>query len=378
MRIGCVKTRLLFLIMALVCGWCPVAADQGRGRHDIEQQLDRVEEAQKDQKAVSPGRFIEKLTWGAVLEVNYDYTDVTDTEDENSGSAADVYLDAVEFGLDVAFNAWVDTRVALIVEEIGKKDRRATTKIDEAIMRLDIPGIPLYIVGGKTVLPFGVFENHLISGTLTEDLYEIDDVGLTLGVAPDVYGLDMSLTTYRGQNIIENLEDFGTHTFSTEREQTMTGLSFIAQISLEPSRDRVRMAAFYDSAPGDGGRNRSAGGGLSLTCWNFRLDAEYVAALERENGEDGAENREQAWFGGLAFLPMEPIELAVRYEAFDDGRAGQQDEILRHRYLAGLNVALCDAAIISWEYRHSRFERESGSSAAERQNEFRAQLTLEF
>jgi two-component system OmpR family response regulator len=44
--------------------------------------------------------------------------------------------------------------------------------LDEAILTLKCPSPPLYLHGGKSAMPFGAFEDHLISGTLTEDLYE--------------------------------------------------------------------------------------------------------------------------------------------------------------------------------------------------------------
>ena len=37
-------------------------------------------------------------------------------------------------------------------------------------------------------MPFGVFEAPLIKGTLTEAVYEVDDMGLKLRFAPDLGG----------------------------------------------------------------------------------------------------------------------------------------------------------------------------------------------
>jgi hypothetical protein len=115
-----------------------------------------------------------------------------------------------------------------------------------------------------------------------------------------------------------------------------------------------------------------------LNLWRFSLDGEYIAALKREEGENEKENRESAWILGLAFQPLEPLELAVRYEDFDDDRVGDQDEILDFRYLAGVNYSFFGFATLSFEYRHSRFEKETGSRAASRQNEFKFQLAMEF
>lgn len=92
--------------------------------------------------------------------------------------------------------------------------------------------------------------------------------------------------------------------------------------------------------------------------------AENVRALRREDGADGEENRESAGIVALAFQPIDAFEVAGRYGVFDDGRRGEQDEILDHRYLAGFNVMFWEYLTFSFEYRHSKYEREADSRAA--------------
>jgi len=190
----------------------------------------------------------------------------------------------VDIALRIFFNEWAKAKTVVNIQDVGKKDGKAKISLDEAIVTVECPWIPLYFVGGKTALPFGVFEDHMISGTLTEDLYEIDDFGATLGFAPEFYGLDMSVTVYKGQDIIENLNDFGTYEFSPDREKENDINSFIANITLKPIEEMLTLATFYENEPGDGSRNQSLGGALTLNVWKFSLDAEYITALEREKG----------------------------------------------------------------------------------------------
>jgi hypothetical protein len=321
--------------------------------------------------------LVDEATLSGFVELNYEYVDVSDTEDENSESTSDLFLSSVELALRVIFDEWVKTRIVVNAEDIGKEGGDNKIRLDEAIVTLECPWIPLYLIGGKTVLPFGVFEDHMISGTLTEDVYEVDDTGVTLGFAPDFYGLDIAVTIYKGQHIIENLKDFETHEFRADREEDDVS-SFIANVTLEPVEEMFTLSAFYGSEPGDGKHNQSLGGAFTLNVWRFSLDAEYITALEREKGEDGEENKESAWIAGLAYQPLEALEFAVRYEAFNDDRAGDQNEILDCRYLAGFNYSFLEFAIFSFEYRHSRFEKESGSNAAEEQNELKFQLVVGF
>jgi opacity protein-like surface antigen len=138
------------------------------------------------------------------------------------------------------------------------------------------------------------------------------------------------------------------------------------------------LSAFYNSEPGDGNRNETLGGAVTLALWDFWLDAEYITALAREKGDNEEENKESAWFLGLAYLMTEELELAARYEVFYDDVSGDQEEVVDYRYLAGFNYALSDFATFSFEYRYTDFEKESGSNAADDLNELFFQLALEF
>jgi len=284
------KVRSFFVLTVIfACAICPVhrvTANEEMG--SVKQRLEKIEEIEKEEEIEETPSilksFIQKATLNGFIELNYDYVDVSDIEDKDSGSSSDLYLSSVDIALRIFFNEWAKAKTVVNIQDVGKKDGKAKISLDEAIVTVECPWIPLYFVGGKTALPFGVFEDHMISGTLTEDLYEIDDFGATLGFAPEFYGLDMSVTVYKGQDIIENLNDFGTYEFSPDREKENDINSFIANITLKPIEEMLTLATFYENEPGDGSRNQSLGGALTLNVWKFSLDAEYITALEREKG----------------------------------------------------------------------------------------------
>ena len=107
-----------------------------------------------------------------------------DIDDKNSGSSSDLFISSLAIGLSVIINEWSKALIVLEFEDIGRNDGSERLTLDEAVVTLKAPWIPLYFIGGKTVMPFGVFEDHLIEGTLAEDLYEIDELGATLGFGP--------------------------------------------------------------------------------------------------------------------------------------------------------------------------------------------------
>jgi hypothetical protein len=313
-----------------------------------------------------------------LVELKYAYTDVADPGDRQSGNQYDFFVDTVEFDLNLALTDALRVQVVAGVENLGKKDDRADTFLDDAVLILDNPEWPLYFIGGKRTQPFGVFENHLISGTITEDLYEIVEVGGTIGFRLADDWLDLSFTVYQGPAVIENLNDFDAHEFSEDRREKNDEEAYITSLRLEPFENLVTFSAFYQNEPGDDRRNQSIGGALTIEALGLILDAEYIRALSRERGDDDEENKESAWFLGLAFRPIDSLELAVRYEVFDKDRSGDQDNVVDIRYLAGFNYDLTHYTTLQLEYRHTEFEREQGSEAAGHQNEAQLQLAIEF
>jgi hypothetical protein len=323
---------------------------------------------------------VEKITLGGFIDLDFDYYDRSDISDKNSDSTSDLGLGSVDLELRVFFNEWAKTKIVLAADDVGKEDGDENIKLDEAIMTLECPRVPLYFTGGLTTLPFGVFEDRLIIAPITEDLYEVDTVGATLGFTPDFYGLDISITVYEGQEIIENLEDFGAHDFTDGRQEEDDVNSFIANVTLEPVEDMLSLGVFYDSEPGDGDRNQTIGGAFTLHVWKFSLDAEYITALEREKGKNEEENKDSAWVVGLAFRPLEsvPLEFVTRYEDFDDDQSGGQDEVLDYRCVAGFSYKFLKWATFFFEYDYWKYERDSSRVAAGRVNSLHFRIGLAF
>jgi hypothetical protein len=384
--------RWLGLCIIIVLVLWPIysaTAEDNKKDHEVKQRIkkiDEIEEEEGEESSTVQKIFGKKVRLNGFVELNYEYLDVKDIDDEDSGSSSDLFLSSVALALSVFFNEWSKAKIVADLEDVGKDDGDTKIRLDEAIVTLKSMRMPLYFIGGKTVMPFGVFEDHLIEGTLTEDLYEIDEWGTTVGFAPDFYGLDISFSVYKDPNVIENLQNFDTHDFRSGRQKEDKFRSYIANATLEPLEDTLSLSVFYNSEPGDGNRNQSIGGAFTLNFWKFSLDAEYITALEREKGENEEENKESAGVVGLAFDLLDSLQLATRYGVFDDDTPGDQDEVLDYRFVAGFNYSFIDIVnfsflddvIFSFEYRYSKYEKEKGSEATNSQNMFQFQLALEF
>jgi hypothetical protein len=366
-------------------------AENDKKDPETKQRLETVEEIEEEEKKDEESQtfeqiFGEKIRLNGGVELNYEYLDVNDADDKDSGSSSDFFVSTAELALRFFFNEWSKTKVVVAAEDVGREGGNGQVRLDEAIVTLDYRRVPLYLIGGKTVMPFGVFEDHLIEGTLTEDLYEIDDLGAIIGFTPEFLGLDISFSVYEDPQIINNLNDFQKGLYRSRHRTDEKFKSFIANVTLEPVEDALFLSAYFDSEPGDGNRNESIGGAFTLNYWKFTLDTEYIAALKREKGENGKENKESAGIVGLAFDVTDELELATRYAFFHDDNPGDQDEVLDYRIVAGFNYSLLELvnfsylelATLSFEYRFSKYEKENDSDAANSQNMFQFQLTLGF
>jgi hypothetical protein len=362
---------------------------------EVRQHLKKIEEVEEKEEAdakqseksfTTQGIFNEKIRLNGFIDLKYEYLDLQDVDNKDSRSHHDVFVSSAALALRVFPNDWSKAKIVVDAEDVGKDGDRGRIRLDEAIGTVKIPRTAFYFMGGKTVMPFGVFEDRLLEGTLTEDLYEIDEWGVTLGVAPDFYGLDLSFSVYRNPDVIENLQSFDTHDFRPGRRREDKFRSYAVNVTLEPLEDTLILSAFFDSEPGDGRRNRSIGGALALTFWEFSLDAEYITALSREKGENDEENKESALVVGLAFDLLDSLELATRFELFDDDQSGDQDEVLEYRLIGGFNYEFADlvelwfleSAMFSLEYRFSKYEKEVGSNAADSQNMLQFQFSVGF
>jgi hypothetical protein len=381
---------LPFALILVLWSSAPVGAEAEAENRNIKQELKLVAAKQDTElswlnQKIQPV-FGDRVRLNGGVELNYEYLDVRDIDDEKSGSSSDFFMSTAELALRVFFNDWSKSKVVVDAEDYGKKGGDGKVRLDEAIVTLKSLQAPVYFVAGKTVLPFGVFDDHLIEGTVTEDFYEIDDWGATVGFNPDFHGLEVSFSAYRKPQVIENLQNENIHNFRPGRQKEDYFRSFITSATIEPIEDLLSLNAFYNSEPGDGDRNRSIGGAFTLNYGRFMLDAEYITALERELGENEEENKESAGFVGLAFEPMDSLLLATRYEVFWDDTRGGQDEVLDYRIIGGFSYSLLELldvfflteARLMFEYRYSRYEKEADSDVTNSQNMYQVQFVFGF
>jgi len=355
------------------------ALSEGMSNYELEQEIKALKEKIEGASVLS-----DKLSFSGAIELDYSYSDDGNTGDNTvNDSTSDLDIGTVELGIEAAFHEYVTGNFILKGEALDTDNDRVFW--DEATISIQKEGFPFYFVGGKRGQPFGMFESHLINDPITQDCYEIAKTGVTVGYATDL--LDISATVYKGEELIGHLEEAG---YGFERdnnpayEETDDLSSYIGNITISPL-DALMLSAYYDSEPGDGNRNETAGISVHYEIWMVTLDTEYIAAISREKHfTDNKEYNESAWFAAIAFQATEPLEIAARYEAFDDDITGEQDGHLTDRYGLGFTYTVFEndsfATNLMGEYRISNFEVEPGNpnGVDDKLNEAFLRLTIEF
>jgi hypothetical protein len=372
-----IKSLMAILTFAMMLQ--PVLADSNT---QLEERIKKLESQIQDKPSSGLGRISDAVTLFGAIEVDYSYADDADVSDNTAGtSVSDLDLGTVELGVEAQLHEYVTATALLKGEALDSDDR---VFWDEVFVEIKPPDFPLYLVAGKRALPFGVFESSFINDPVTCELYEINDTGLTIGYADEsMADLDVSVTVYKGETLITNVNDAGygwSRDNSAGYSESGNVNSYIVSGSVSPL-EGLFFSAFYNSEPGDSDRNNTAGAAVRFEFGNLSLDAEYIAALQREKHvADNREYKEKAWTVALGCQVSDRMRLDVRYEAFDADK--KQDGNLENRYGAAVTYILFEndsfACNLMGEVRHSEYETVAGGSADDELNEVFARIAVAF
>lgn len=378
--------KLLSFIFIMVCfsltSIQPAFSDDSNKK--LEQRIEALEKKLETEKEAQPFTQIsDRITLSGAIELDYSYADDSDVTDNTvNDSTSELDIGTIEIGLEAVLHEYVTANMLLKGENLDSDSDRIFW--DEAFITIQKEGMPVYFVGGKRCQPFGQFESLFINDPITQDLYEINKTGATIGFfLGSMSGLDVSFTAYKGETLISRANDTG-YGWVRDTAAGYSGTndisSYIVSGSISPV-DGMTLAVYFNSEPGDSDRNNTLGGSVHLEIAGFIADAEYIGALDREmHVTDNREYTESAWFVSLGYQVLDPLLLAVRYEDFDADRSASGN--LDCRYGFGTTYTLFSddtfACNLMAEYRRSEYESAQGSGTDKELNEFFARIALEF
>ncbi len=300
-----------------VSSWAQSSDYEFRRRiEQLEKRLGLYEQAEKEK----PQKLTDHIVLSGALEFDFETADDSDVSDSSVNDAtSDFKLGTAEIGVAIAPYETARGSLFLKGEDIGDGDDATSDDVfvDEAIITLQKQTFPFYFVGGKRTQPFGYFVTNLVTDPITQDLYEINKAGATIGWTPGILNMDVSLTAYRGETLADKAEkaDLG---FTRDKSGTYSASndvsSFIANATAYCLDDCIALALFFNSEPGDGDRNQTIGGTVHYAIEPIKvdLDAEFMTAVSRENAGGDEEAKESPGFLAVAYQVSDPLQLAVR------------------------------------------------------------------
>ncbi|MCG8616178.1 MAG: LbtU family siderophore porin [Desulfobacterales bacterium] len=341
---------------------------------------ERIEALEKEK--TSSANIWDRFSLSGAIELDYTSAETQDPADKtNDASTSDLDVGTLELGIEATPHEYVTAFALLKGENLASDDN---VFWDEAYFTLAKEGLPVYFTGGKRAQPFGLFESLFINDPITQDLYEINDTGATVGFTSESWmNMDPSFTIYKGETLIDRVNETGygwTRDTSAGYEATKTVGSYIVNATFEPV-EGLTIAAFLNSEPGDSDRNTTLGGALHYEYAGFILDFEAMKALSREkNTTDNKEYEESAWVASLGYQITDPLVFAVRYEDFDADN--DNDGNLDNRYSIGADYLLLEndhfACNLMGEFRRSEYTGDDASANDLDMNELFARIAVSF
>lgn len=296
---------------------------------------------------------------------------IEDVSSFNSQNSSDINLSTVALQTVANINPWV-TGVAKVdysnsAPETGARINGSRLKVARAFITIgNLNEFPLYATVGQMKVPFGAYNEWMITSPVTETLGETKERTILVGF--DKAGIYGSVYAYKGDTYSASgrgINSWGAnlgYTLTQSRWSLDTGLSYIANIA-----DSLGMLdngyGSYDQFQGFGKyRNdleKQVPGAAVHTLFKFEpinIAAEYITAV-------GNFDKQDMRFNGVAAKPQ-ALDLEAIYNfkvcdkpTFVSAGYGRTWEALalnlpKHSFFVSTGMTVLKNTIASIEYRH--------------------------
>ncbi|UTV29979.1 LbtU family siderophore porin [Photobacterium atrarenae] len=290
-------------------------------------------------------------------------------------STSDLVLATAELGITADISDWVHGEVIFLYEEDG-----TDLEIDVAAIHISPPRAPWYLSGGQFYLPFGVFETHMVSSTLTSDMSETRDTAFLAGVAQsDFYA---SVFVFNGTNKEDgndHINNWGVQ-FGLETEAAdtifLSELSYLNDIGDSDTLQNVL------SSPNVNDYTAGWNWFAKVDTGPFSMIGEYTSALSEFESNvlmfnlNGA--KPSAWNLELGYhfmINQRHATIALGYQGTDEALPLELPE---ERMLAALSVNVQDNTAVSLEWARDQDYEASEGGTGESADTVTLQLAAEF
>jgi len=371
--------------------------------HKLEQEVSRKDreieglkaKVEKPSEAVSAEegqeKWTDRITFSGAIEVEYG-SEKHKVKDSGTGKSTstrddDITLSTVELHADAQINEYTNGHLVFLYEEDEDEDR---VRIDEGTIRLG--GIKrtynVYFQAGKYYPHFGELNSWFISDPLTLEVFEIQESAAEVGYDGEWYSAGVGAfhgDVQKKGDDESRIKGFFADANIHNPEDTLGGVSLLAGASY------LSNVADTDTLQDKVNQIRDYVGGVALYLVaeydNFSLGAEYITAMDDFHaGEMGyaldrsgnpAETKPVAWNVELAYRPMDPLQLAVKYEGTKD-MFGLFPE---KQYGVVVSYDLFESTTISAEYLHGEYDdnnQNGDGNVEDSKDAVTLQLVVEF
>lgn len=333
------------------------------------------DEAGADQGSPVMDEILESVQFSGAVEVEAGYESIDPREGEDEESS-DISLATAEFGVDAVVADRVKGHILFYYED------DEDVVVDEAYIAVNAdaayepnPDVNAwwYASAGKLYAPFGAFESHFISDPLTLELGETRETAALAGVWNN--WVNAAAGVFNG-DINEVGEDdhiakfFAAGFFALPEESDLpfgfrAGVSYISDISDSNGLTDYLAEEYTTEEVQSYVQGFSAFISANVTDM-FTVEAEYLGALDEY--KENPDFEPQSWNFELAFMPIESLELALRYGGSDKTMNFLPDS----QYGGCITYSLFENTSLALEYLQGEYENDDETQA------FTAQLAVEF
>ena len=320
-------------------------------------------------------RIVEGLQINGVIEVEAGYQK-TDFKDPalNDEYYSDIVLATVELAVSKTITNRLKTHILLLHEE----DTDDPIEVDEAIVYFQAEGVcnpnkscnsPWFASVGRLYVPFGFFESHFITDSLTLDLGETRETAVVAGLW--IPRVTLAVGTFNGDvdkaDKNDSINSVVAAALFTMPEGTVRNFRLTAGASyLSNIADSNGLTDILDADFGVTEVSRYVPGASIFISAAFMeklfLEAEWLGAT-KDFGDTPAVGRNfkpTTWNLELAYMMLEDLEIAARYAGSDNAL----NTLPEDQYAAIVTYGFWDSASVSLEYLHNKFENKDEESAA--------------
>jgi hypothetical protein len=329
-------------------------------------QITELEERQKQGDEQNVGGWFQGVSIVGAVEIEAFHTD---NAGFSGNDVSDINVATAEVAVEALINDWTTANLVLLWEEDDGGDNNL--RVEEATITIaNQEAVLVYFTAGRTAVPFGRFETHMVSDPFTIDLGEAKETFVVAGLKAG--GLYASACGFNGDiddgsdSVIDNGGvDLG-FSWESDNRSLDVGVSYINDIGDTEAITDAVMA----NLPGGINYERDIHGYAAHAMFSissFSMIGEYVTAsagfdATNEMAFNGRDAEPSAWNmeAGFTFdIAGRESKIAVGYQETDEALGFGLPE---SRVSAALSVAVMENTTFSIEWVHDE-DYSSGDSA---------------